>query len=91
MNPYAAQPTSLTVLLALSLCCNRQLIGQMTRCEVVGRYIGSTMGLACSFFNLVPCLSRLACCWPKLFFDFHLHKQPLPERDIKLKPFQVLA
>ncbi len=52
INPHAAQPTSL-VSLAQSLWRNRQLIVQMTKREVVGRYKGSVMGLAWSFFNPV--------------------------------------
>jgi lipopolysaccharide transport system permease protein len=52
INPHAAQPTSL-VSLAHSLWRNRQLIAQMTRREVVGRYKGSAMGMAWSFFNPV--------------------------------------
>lgn len=52
MNPHAPQPTSLLAL-ARSLWQNRQLIAQMTRREVVGRYKGSAMGLAWSFFNPV--------------------------------------
>lgn len=52
MNPHAPQPTSLPAL-ARSLWQNRQLIAQMTRREVVGRYKGSAMGLAWSFFNPV--------------------------------------
>ncbi len=52
INPHAAQPTSL-VALTKSLWCNRQLIVQMTRREVVGRYKGSALGLAWSFFNPV--------------------------------------
>lgn len=52
INPHASQPTSL-VALAKSLWCNRQLILQMTRREVAGRYKGSVMGLAWSFFNPV--------------------------------------
>jgi len=39
--------------LARSLWRNRQLIAQMTKREVVGRYKGSAMGLAWSFFNPV--------------------------------------
>lgn len=50
INPHAAQPTSL-MSLAKSLWRNRQLIMQMTSREVVGRYRGSVMGLAWSFFN----------------------------------------
>jgi hypothetical protein len=30
-------------------------------------------------------LTRLASRWPKLFFDFHLHKQPLPDRSIEVE------
>lgn len=52
MNPHASQPTSLMAL-ARSLWRNRQLIVQMTKREVVGRYKGSAMGLAWSFFNPV--------------------------------------
>jgi lipopolysaccharide transport system permease protein len=52
INPHATQPTSL-VALAKSLWRNRQLIVQMTQREVVGRYQGSVMGLAWSFFNPV--------------------------------------
>lgn len=52
INPHAAQPTSL-VGLAKSLWRNRQLIVQMTKRDVVGRYKGSVMGLAWSFFNPV--------------------------------------
>jgi lipopolysaccharide transport system permease protein len=52
INPHAAQPTSL-VALGKSLWRNRQLIVQMTRREVAGRYQGSAMGLAWSFLNPV--------------------------------------
>lgn len=50
MNPHAPQPVSISSLFA-SLWRNRQLIMQMTRREVVGRYKGSVMGLLWSFFN----------------------------------------
>jgi lipopolysaccharide transport system permease protein len=56
INPHAAQPTSL-VALGNSLWRNRQLIAQMTQREVVGRYKGSVMGLAWSFFNPVLMLT----------------------------------
>jgi lipopolysaccharide transport system permease protein len=52
INPHAAQPTSLMSLVK-SVWRNRQLIVQMTKREVVGRYKGSAMGLAWSFFNPV--------------------------------------
>ncbi|MDD5579579.1 MAG: ABC transporter permease [Methylobacter sp.] len=52
MNPHASQPISL-IALARSLWRNRQLITQMTRREVVGRYKGSVMGLLWSFLNPV--------------------------------------
>jgi len=56
INPHAAQSTSL-IALSQSLLRNRQLILQMTRREVVGRYKGSVMGLAWSFFNPVMMLA----------------------------------
>src|SRR5659263_147790 len=52
INPHTAQPTSL-VALGQSLWRNRQLIVQMTKRDVVGRYKGSAFGLAWSFFNPV--------------------------------------
>ena len=52
INPHAAQPTSL-VALARSLWRNRQLIVQMTKREVAGRYQGSALGLVWSFLNPV--------------------------------------
>lgn len=52
INPHAAQPASI-VSLARSLWRNRQLIVQMSKREVVGRYKGSVMGLAWSFFKPV--------------------------------------
>ena len=56
INPHAAQPASLMALLQ-SLRRNRQLIMQMTKREVIGRYKGSVMGLAWSFFNPVLMLA----------------------------------
>jgi lipopolysaccharide transport system permease protein len=52
INPHAAQPISLMAM-AKSFWRNRQLIVQMTKREVIGRYKGSAMGLAWSFFNPV--------------------------------------
>ncbi|MBI3811902.1 MAG: ABC transporter permease [Nitrospirae bacterium] len=50
MNPHVAPQVSLTSLVR-SLWRNRQLIVQMTKREVVGRYKGSVIGLLWSFFN----------------------------------------
>jgi lipopolysaccharide transport system permease protein len=50
INPHVAQPASPNALIK-SLWRNRQLIRQMTKREVIGRYKGSVMGLAWSFFN----------------------------------------
>jgi len=52
MNPHAQHPTSISEMIA-SFWRNRELIWQMTRREVVGRYKGSVMGLAWSFLNPV--------------------------------------
>lgn len=56
INPHASQPIS-PLALCNSIWRNRQLILQMTKREVVGRYKGSVMGLAWSFFNPVFMLS----------------------------------
>ncbi|MEI8210383.1 MAG: ABC transporter permease [Methylococcales bacterium] len=56
INPHAAQPIS-PLALCKSLWLNRQLIMQMIKREVVGRYRGSVMGLTWSFFNPVFMLS----------------------------------
>jgi lipopolysaccharide transport system permease protein len=56
VNPHAAEPTSL-IALVQSLMRNRQLIVQMTKREVVGRYKGSVFGLAWSFFNPILMLA----------------------------------
>jgi len=55
-NPHARQPTSLFAL-CKSLWRNHQLIIKMTKREVVGRYKGSAMGLAWSFFNPILMLT----------------------------------
>ena len=52
MNPHKPQPTDLLSLVR-SLWQHRPLIDQMTRREVAGRYKGSALGLAWSFFNPV--------------------------------------
>jgi lipopolysaccharide transport system permease protein len=51
INPHAAQPTSPAALVR-SLWRNRQLIMQMTKREVIGRYQGSVFGLVWSL--LIP-------------------------------------
>ena len=56
MNPNANQPVSL-LSLGKSLLQHRELILQMTKREVVGRYKGSIMGLAWSFFNPILMLT----------------------------------
>ena len=52
MNPHAMPSVSFNSL-TQSLWSNRQLIFQMTRREVIGRYKGSVMGLLWSFLNPV--------------------------------------
>jgi len=56
MNPHANQPTSL-LSLGKSLLQHRELILQMTKREVVGRYKGSVLGLLWSFVNPVLMLA----------------------------------
>jgi lipopolysaccharide transport system permease protein len=50
MNPHSGHPSSLLEMIR-SFHRNRALIVQMTRRDVVGRYRGSLIGLAWSFFN----------------------------------------
>jgi len=50
INPHAAHPTSLQSL-CISIWQHRELIFQISQREVLGRYKGSIMGLAWSFFN----------------------------------------
>ncbi len=52
IDPHASHSAS-PITLAKSLWHNRQLIVQLTKREVVGRYKGSAMGLAWSFFSPV--------------------------------------
>lgn len=56
MNPHAPQPISIYSLV-ISLWRNRQLILQMTKREVIGRYKGSAMGLLWSLFNPILMLT----------------------------------
>ena len=51
-NPQQAHPATPGAMFT-TLWCNRQLIWQMTRRDVLGRYRGSLMGLSWSFFNPV--------------------------------------
>lgn len=56
MNPHAAQPTSLASLVG-NLWRHHELIQQMTKREVIGRYKGSIMGLLWSFANPILLLA----------------------------------
>jgi len=57
MNPFVTSPTS-PLRAAQSIWMHRGLIFEMTKRDVIGRYRGSMMGLAWSFFN--PLLMLLA-------------------------------
>ena len=52
MNPHAALPIN-PIQIIRSFRINRQLIVQMTKREVIGRYRGSVLGILWSFFNPV--------------------------------------
>jgi lipopolysaccharide transport system permease protein len=56
VNPHASNPCSLASLIQ-SLSKNRALIFKMTQHEVLGRYKGSVIGMAWSFFNPIFMLS----------------------------------
>jgi len=66
LNPHTAHPTSL-LYLTRSMSRNRQIIAQMTRREIVGRYKGSAFGLAWSFFNPVFMLSVYTFVFSEIF------------------------
>ncbi len=66
INPHSPQPTSI-VALANSLWRHRQLIIQMTKREILGRYKGSVMGLAWSFFNPVFMLAVYTFVFSEIF------------------------
>lgn len=66
MNPHLcpkADPVNLTI----SLWKNWPLITQMTKREVVGRYRGSVMGLAWSFFNPILMLAVYTFVFSEIF------------------------
>jgi lipopolysaccharide transport system permease protein len=65
-NPHK-QPSSSPFALAVSLSDNWQLICQMTRREVVGRYKGSALGLTWSFFNPVLMLAVYTFVFSEIF------------------------
>ncbi|MFK3798205.1 ABC transporter permease [Pseudomonas sp. NPDC088444] len=66
MNPHLS-PSSGPVSLAVSLWKNRSLISQMTKREVIGRYRGSVMGLAWSFFNPILMLAVYTFVFSEIF------------------------
>jgi lipopolysaccharide transport system permease protein len=56
INPHASRSISFVVLFR-TIYCNLQLIFQMTRREVLGRYKGSVFGLVWSLFNPILMLT----------------------------------
>lgn len=66
INPHSGYSTSLQSLFK-SVWRNRQLIVQMIKREVIGRYRGSIMGLAWSFFNPVLMLAVYTFVFSEIF------------------------
>ncbi|MGH8420463.1 MAG: ABC transporter permease [Pseudomonas sp.] len=66
MNPHLS-PAAGPLRLAASLWKNRSLISQMTKREVIGRYRGSVMGLAWSFFNPILMLAVYTFVFSEIF------------------------
>ncbi|WP_416413188.1 ABC transporter permease [Pantoea sp. App145] len=56
MDPHSIKSSSMFALLK-SVCANRNLIFQMTKREITGRYRGSVMGLLWSFINPILMLT----------------------------------
>jgi lipopolysaccharide transport system permease protein len=65
-NPHAAQPISLGALVT-NVWKNKSLIVQMTRREVIGRYKGSVIGVAWSFFNPIFMLAVYTIVFSRIF------------------------
>lgn len=66
MDPHRA-PSAGPISLVNSLWKNRSLISQMTTREVIGRYRGSVMGLAWSFFNPILMLAVYTFVFSEIF------------------------
>ena len=66
INPHAKRSVSFRALIG-SVLQNKQLIWKMTKREVVGRYKGSVMGLAWSFFNPVVMLAVYTYVFSEIF------------------------
>ena len=66
MNPHRT-PSAGPIRLVASPWTNRSLISQMTKREVIGRYRGSVMGLAWSFFNPVLMLAVYTFVFSEIF------------------------
>jgi lipopolysaccharide transport system permease protein len=66
MNPHATPSTSIAAM-AHSIWRNRQVIMQLTKREVVGRYKGSALGLAWSIFNPVFMLTVYTFVFSEIF------------------------
>jgi lipopolysaccharide transport system permease protein len=66
MKPNVAHPCSPIAMLR-SIWINRNLIFQLTKREVVGRYKGSLFGLAWSFFNPLLMLTVFTFVFSKVF------------------------
>lgn len=66
MNPHLS-PKAGPLSLVRSIWHNRQLIVQLTKREVIGRYRGSVMGLAWSFFNPILMLAVYTFVFSEIF------------------------
>lgn len=66
MNPHLS-PSAGPISMVASLWRNRSLISQMTKREVIGRYRGSVMGLAWSFFNPILMLAVYTFVFSEIF------------------------
>ena len=66
MNPHARQPATFSALIR-DLWRNRQLTRQMIHRDIAGRYKGSALGLAWSFFNPVFMLAVYTFVFSEIF------------------------
>jgi len=82
------QPGAITVLLNGLLSDERVgMVGGLLLNEDGSEQAGCRRAVPTPWRSFVRAfaLYRFADRWPKLFFDFHLHKQPLPDRPIEVE------
>ncbi|MCW0375718.1 ABC transporter permease [Xanthomonas sacchari] len=90
INPHQPKPTSLASMFGAALQ-HRQLLMQMIKREVVGRYRGSILGMAWSFFNPLLMLSVYTFVFTTVFKARWAGPTPVGKADFALLVFVGLV